>query len=32
MQPAESESLTSVTVGKQSEVADLDETGGQDME
>ena len=32
MQPAESESLTSVTVGKQSEVADLDEAGRQDME
>ena len=32
MEPAEGERLTAVAVGEQSEVADLDEAGGQDME
>jgi hypothetical protein len=32
MESAESQRLTSVAVGKQSEVTDLDEAGGQDME
>jgi hypothetical protein len=32
MESAEGERLTAVTVGKQSEVADLDEAGRQDME
>ena len=32
MKPAEGQRLSSVAVGKQSEVADLDETGGQHME
>jgi hypothetical protein len=32
MEPAESQRLATVSVGKQSEVADLDEAGGQDME
>lgn len=31
MEPAESQCLAAVAVGKQSEVADLDEAGGQDM-
>src|ERR1700722_11169461 len=32
MKPMESQRLTAIAVGKQSEVADLDEAGGQDME
>ena len=32
MKPAQGQRLTAVAVGKQSEVADLDEAGGQDME
>ena len=32
MEPAKSQRLTAVAVGKQSEVADLDEAGRQDME
>ena len=32
MESAESQHLTAVAVGKQPEVANLDETGGQDME
>ena len=32
MDPAESQRLAAVAVGEQSEVADLDEAGGQDME
>ena len=32
MDPAQGESLAAVAVGKQSEVTDLDETGGQHME
>jgi hypothetical protein len=32
MKPAERQRLTAVAVGEQSEVADLDEAGGQDME
>jgi hypothetical protein len=32
MESAEGERLTAVAVGEQSEVADLDETGGQHME
>jgi hypothetical protein len=32
MEPAQGERLPAVAVGKQSEVADLDEAGGQDME
>src|SRR5664280_1940441 len=32
MKPAEGQRLTAVAVGKQSEVADLDETGRQHME
>jgi hypothetical protein len=32
MEPRESQRLTAVSVGKQPEVADLDEAGGQDME
>jgi len=32
MKPTESQRLTAIAVGKQSEVADLDEAGGQDME
>ena len=32
MKPTESQRLTAVAVGKQSEVADLDEAGRQDME
>jgi hypothetical protein len=32
MKPTERQRLTAIAVGKQSEVADLDEAGGQDME
>jgi hypothetical protein len=32
MKPAQGQRLSAVAVGKQSEVADLDETGGQHME
>jgi hypothetical protein len=32
MKPTESQRLTAIAVGKQSEVADFDEAGGQDME
>ena len=32
MKPAQSQRLSAVAVGKQSEVTDLDETGGQHME
>jgi hypothetical protein len=32
MKPAQGERLLAVAVGEQSEVADLDETGGQHME
>ena len=32
MEPAQGQRLSSVAVGEQSEVADLDEAGGQDME
>jgi hypothetical protein len=32
MKPREGQRLSSVAVGKQSEVADFDETGGQHME
>jgi hypothetical protein len=32
MESAESQRLTPVAVGKQPEVANLDESGGQDME
>ena len=32
MKPAQGQRLSAIAVGKQSEVTDLDEAGGQDME